>query len=548
MTQTPAPSNGAFSLFYRRGWAYLTVYPPTGAGRPVYQEEIENRMRLMGIPRVPAKTIREMIDRADGEPKPLVEWPGGQALASAISIEIAEDGMSASATIRAPKKGAAPPALSDVEEELAGAGVVFGIDRGAIERTLERQTYGRPVPVAAGRNAVCGASERVRYHFNVNRGKPYLEMDFGRINLKELNFIDYRRKDDLLAELEPPVAAVDGRKVTGEIIPAETDSEIVRLNGGLNTRQSEDGAKLFADCDGNVRLKDGKVIVEPVVTVQNVNYETGNIRFDGSVVIEGSIADGFIVEAAGDIQVGSGVGKATLRAGGSILLKTGINGNGEGRLECGGDLFAKYIESCSAFCRGSVLVEEAIMHSKVTAFKHCVLNGRRSEVIASELIVGGSFWCKKLGNFNEAPTRVSVGVPPELLIDYRSSAANLDAKQAEWDKIERQIELLGKLMRDGRADERATQAWTQLQGTLDGLGLEIAALRARLPGLRESVLASRGSFVVVEETMFKGASVCFGRLEYRAPEKGIRKTILKAGETEVAESGFNYHERPQIEF
>ncbi len=544
--------NGKFDLFYRRGWAFLAVYPPVGTGMPVYPEEIENRMKLLGIPRVSAKTIRDLIEAAGGTAIPLVEWPGGRNLASAVSVDIASDGMSASITIQAPKKGASPPLLSDILEELDHAGVVYGIDKDCIQGILDRQAYGKPVPVAAGTNPVSGRSHRIVHHFNTTRGKPWLEMDFGRINLKELNFIENCHKGDLLAELEPPVAAVDGRKVTGDAITASTDSEVVQLAAGPNTVLSPERDKLHADCDGNVRIADGKILVESVITIKNVNYETGNIRFDGSVVVEGSVADGFIVEAGGDLQVASSVGKATLKAAGSILLKTGINGNGEGRIDCGGDLLAKYIESCTVNCRGNVLVEEAIMHSRVTAFRHCVLNGRRSEVIASELVVGDSFWCKKLGNFNEAVTRLAVGVEPRLLFDYRATAAAIREKQEEWDRIELQLEQLGKLIKDGRTaehgDTRVQLAWTQQQAALDRLGMEIAGLRNQFPNLRDRLLPSRSSIAVIEETMFKGASVMFGTLEYRAPDAGIRRTILRAGENQILESGFNYNERPVLVF
>jgi len=49
MDRRPGSSNGRFELFYRKGWAYLTVYPPAGAGRPVYPEDIENRMKMLGV-------------------------------------------------------------------------------------------------------------------------------------------------------------------------------------------------------------------------------------------------------------------------------------------------------------------------------------------------------------------------------------------------------------------------------------------------------------------------------------------------------------------
>lgn len=535
-----------FRLFYKKGFAYLVVYPPASSEAPLYPEQVEGRMKVMGIPTVRRSVIREAIERASGEPLALVEWPAGRALAAQVAVEIAEDRMSASVTVGAPKKGAAPPTRADILDELRDNGIIFGVDGRRIERLLSERSYGRAVVVAAGVAPVFGKGQRIAYHFNTNRGKPYLEMDFGRINLRELNFIENCIVGDVLAEIEPPVRPIDGHTVTGDIVPAETDHRTVTLKAGRNTHLSTDHTKLFAACDGNVKLTNGVVEVEPVVTVANVSYETGNIHFDGSVVVEGGVADGFVIEADGNIQIGKGVGKVTLKAGGNILLKTGITGNGEGTIDCDGDLFARYIESSTVSCRGNVFVEEAVMHSSVTAFKNCILNGRRSEILASELIVGGSLWCKKLGNVYETPTYVSVGTEPVLLVTYRATMANMESKQAELDKSEQQLEQVERMIRERRSDSRLPQARMQLLSTLDSLNSEISELRRRLPGLRDRLEVSRTSMVVVEDTMYKGAVVMFGNMEYRAPDKGVRKTILKAGVHEIIESGYNYKEKPKL--
>jgi len=505
-------------------------------------------MKLLAIPRVSAKTIRNIIDAASGQAIPLVEWPQGQLLEAAVTVTISEDTMTASVLIQPPKKGAEPPSLVDIEQELKTSGVVFGIDQHTINRIISEGLYGKPIPVAAGMKPVFGSAHRIHYNFNTNRGKPYLEMDFGRINLKELNFIENCRNGDLLAELIPPVSAVDGHTVTGELIPAETDSAIVALHPGRNTRLSEDGSQLYATCDGNVRLANDTVLVDPIIVLNNVNYETGNIHFDGAVVIEGSIADGFTVQAGGNIQVGNSVGRASLHSGGSILLKSGMNGNGKGLITCDGDVFARYIESCSITCSGNIIVEEVIMHSQLHAFGQCVLNGKRAEVIASELVIGGSFWCKKLGNFNEAPTRVYVGIAPTILLDLRSITTEIEQTQIERDKIELKHEQLLKHLIDNQADDRIHRACQQLQETLDELGKKLADLRIRQATLRDKMKASRESLVVVEDTLFKGAIVYFGHLEYRPSDAGIRKLILRAVENHIIEHGFNPNDRPTLDF
>ena len=569
--------DGHFEVYYRHGWAHLIVYPPSGKGKPVYPEEIQNRMKLLNIPKVEPKKIRDIIENASGKPERLVEWPDGARLASQIIVDLADDEMSAWVTVLSPKKGAAPPETEDIIGELESQGIVFGIDREAVEKLLFRRDYDRKVPVAWGRAPVHRQSATIRYHFQVNRGKPYLEMDFGRINLKELNFIENKKTDDLLAELLPPVEPVNGKTVLGRVLPADTEKREVRLQGGKNTKLNEEGTALYAADNGNVRLEKGQIIVEPVVTVENVNYETGNIYFDGSVVVNKGVADGFVVEAEGDIQVGKGVGKAALKAGGNILLKTGINGNNEGRIECDGDLFAKYIESSTVICRNNVIVEEAIMHSRLSAWKHCVLNGRRGEIIGSTLMIGGSLWCKKLGSIYDSPTHAAIGISPEVLSAFREAKEALDKDLEKVSKIEEQLEQIdhalegmkgneteeeseeiltftdqgeapGEHTEGNKKREKLLQIRRQLEDALREMQLTVPDEKQKLHGLRDKLKASRESICVVEDTIYKGAVIMFGREEYRVSEKGARKTILKIGEQGIQESGFNPKEKPELVF
>lgn len=524
------------------------MFPPSGTGRRVYPEEIENRMRLLRVPKVSARVLREAAEAATGEAAPLVEWPEGEALSSSVTVRVSEDGMAAWVKVEPPKKGGAPLQMEDVEEELALQGIVHGLDLPAVERILTRGEFDREVLVARGTPPVHGQGRRVAYLFNINRGKPYLEMDFGRIDLRELNFIDNKHKDDLLASLLPPTKAVDGKTVTGHLAPASPGGEGAKLLAGENTVLSPDGTRIFAARDGNAKLVGQQVVIEPVVTVENVNYETGNIRFEGTVVIRGGIADGFTVEAAGDIQVGKSVGRAFLKAGGSILLKTGINGSGEARLECGEDLYARYIENTRVVCRGNLFVEEAIMHSQITVWKNCLLSGRRSEVIAGSALVGGSFWCKKLGSVYETPTYVAVGTAPNLLTAYREAQKSLDAKMEELDKVEKSLDQFEKAVLEGRGGDKVEAARNQLRASANRLGVEVAGLRREIPRLRERLEPARKSILVAEDMIFPGVTILFGNREFRVPDTGSRKTVLRPGAGGIVESGFSYHHRPRIFF
>ncbi|MFP4642984.1 MAG: FapA family protein, partial [Spirochaetales bacterium] len=299
----------------------------------------------------------------------------------------------------------------------------------------------------------------------------------------------------------------------------------------------------------NVRLDErGIVTVEPVVVVQNVNYETGNIRYNGSVIVEGSVADGFVVEAGGDLQIGKGVGKARLRSGRNLVIKTGINGKNEGYLECGGDLYARFLESCTAHVEGHIFVEEAIMHSEVTSGGNCVFSGKRAEIIGGRVIAGGSIWCRKMGNVNEVGTRAAIGVPPRVLLAYYEARRALSEAEDRVDNAEEALSKLDKAVEEGKRDERIERARKQLKTELPSLREARRRLRQEVPDRREKLVPDRNAILVAEELLFPGTVVTIGTHEYRPSGAGSYKTILHMGTSSIVETGLDPYSPPTLTF
>jgi uncharacterized protein (DUF342 family) len=279
-----------------------------------------------------------------------------------------------------------------------------------------------------------------------------------------------------------------------------------------------------------------------------VGYETGNIDFDGSVVVDKDIADRFVVKAGGDVQVGGGVGRATVEAGGNVLLKRGINGGSEGHIDCGGNLFAKYVESSTIVCKGHVFVEEAIMHSRVSAWHHCVLNGRRAEVIGCAVVVGGSLWCKKLGSIAEAEVHVAVGISPDFLLEYRRTRTELADREDSLERANNQLDQVERALEEGHNTEKLHQAREQLSTEAASVTEQVRSLKRSYHEMRDRLKASSKSMVVVEDTLYKGTTITFGNVEYRAPDRGARKTIFRFDGRSIQELGYNSAEAPRLKF
>lgn len=530
--------DGRFELYYSEGHACLVVYPPKEDGLPVYPEEVVSRMKLLQIPRVRIQKLIEIINEASSLPVKLVEWPEGVLLSSRLTLNISDDKLTVEAQISHPRPGGGELSLAEVHSELKQSGITYGVDEKMIGRVLSERQYGTIFVIASGRRAVQGRESRIQFNFETERQKPFMELKYGRINLKELNFIQNCNPGDVLAELKPAEPAVDGYDVFGNLYPAEMNGEPAELKCGANARI--EGDKVLSVIQGNVILNGDVVEVEEVVVVNNVDYETGNIDFDGSVEVKGTIADGFTVKASGDIEVGKCIGRCHVQAGRNVVLKAGINGDREGRIQCGGNLLAKYLESCSISSSADVLVEEAVMNSQVDAEGSLFLTGKRAELIGGFAVVGKVLLCKKIGNMYDARTGIIIGVSPEIIEEFFELKKTLDTCRERLDKLDEQkmqLKVLRPADREGAA--KILKALEQVEVDISHTSSDISRRVGEMQKLRETIIPYDKSYILAEERIFKGTRISFGLQDHHVPEKGISSSYIYRKGKIIVETGFN---------
>ncbi|MDA3811543.1 MAG: FapA family protein [Spirochaetaceae bacterium] len=538
MNNTESHREGKFDLFYHNGYAEIIVYPPEGTGLPVYPEDIRSRMKILGITQVRLQKLIDIISEAGSHPVKLVEWSEGIFLSSHISISISENLISAEATISAPKPGGGDLSLKDVYDELERLGICNGINEKNINRMIADRSYDRAFLIASGVEPVQGRNSRVEYFFETERIKPFLEMEFGRINLKELNFIQNCNSGDLLAELKPAEPAVDGFNILGDRFPAESIGDPAVLKCGKNAHIKNN--QVFADINGNVILKENSIEVEEVVTVNNVDYETGNIDFDGSVDIKGTIADGFTVKASGDIQIGKCIGRAKVISNRNVVLKAGINGDREGFLQCKGNLLTKYIESATISCGADIFAEEAIMNSQIDIVGSLFLSGRRAELIGGLSIVGGMIHCKKIGNLYGAKTNIILGIHPELIDQFFKAQKRLVTRRDKLDKLDEQLSQLKTIHhKDEESSKKVFQAISKVEEDIHNTSAEISRDIHELQHLKSELIPSEKSYILAEDRIFSGVKLSFGLQDHPVPDKGISSSVIYKKGRDIVEAGYN---------
>ncbi len=168
--------------------------------------------------------------------------------------------------------------------------------------------------------------------------------------------------------------------------------------------------------------------VESVLELNEVGLSTGNIRFDGSVRIQGGIAKGFKVKAGGDLIVHGTVEDACLEAGGNLYLYAPVYGGSNTKLKAKYQLKGQFIQQAQIECGGDLFIEEALMHCQTRAVGKVIIGSEKGRGIVNGGELYGTYLlqAKVLGSVSARNTMISIGNHPTL----EAHLSDLEAQQA----------------------------------------------------------------------------------------------------------------------
>jgi len=330
-----------------------------------------------------------------------------------------------------------PFSEKEVLKSLEGHRIVFGIDGQKVRRMVKKinsdfKTLNDEI-VARGKQPTLGKDGTVTYHFSTQPSTQLKVDSKGRVDHKELDIINNVHEGDLLAEKSLPVAHIPGMDVYGKPVvpPPVKGSSFVP---GRNVYVSEDGLKCFAAKDGQVFLQRKMIQVSPVYTVAgSLGLDTGNVNFNGMVVIQGDIPSGFKVKAHKDIQVDGAVEGAELTAGGNISIRGGFAGQEKGVVRCRGNFEARFVERAQITCHGDIRVETSIVNSKITCFSK--LNLKQGNLLGGAIIAVGGLECREVGSKMGVPTEITIGDKPIIRDRLRDINLKIQERKKTLEKL-----------------------------------------------------------------------------------------------------------------
>ena len=371
--------NSFFQLVITDTGTGIRIFPATEGGEQLFIGDVRDYLEDRAIEYDLVK-LNDAVNAATGEVVMIYNRPVYPER-EAYRLTISEDKMRATAFFYAPSEGAELMTAQELINDLAFRQITTGVRKDIIEAFFLKREYCKEILLAEGTPVREGYDAKVELFFEQNlRAKPQLNED-GSVDYHHLNLINHVAAGDKLAELHPEDPGDPGENIFGEIIkPHAVKGAYIPM--GRNTTLSEDKLLLMAACNGHVVIRESKITVSNVLTVDNVDVSTGNIEYDGSVEVKGIVSSGFSVTASGNIEVKGIVEGAQLTAEGDVVLEHGINGMGKGEIKAKGNVVTKFIENATVTAGGSV-TSESIMHSTVFSGTEINVSGRRAQGLHS---------------------------------------------------------------------------------------------------------------------------------------------------------------------
>lgn len=353
-----------------------------------------------------------------------------------LSLECDAEGLNAWLTVD-PTYALSAPTSADIEVLLQRANLTIGIKPHLLEQAV-LQGYLERSLIAEGIPAQPGTPAWVEYLVTEPLPGPKNLAD-GSVDHHELERVISVKAGALLMRRHPAIEGKAGQTLFGQVIKPEAVADLKLLEGPGTAIASNDPNLLIATRDGMpVKMSQG-VRVEDTLELQDVGVKSGNIRFDGTVIVRGSVQRGYDIEAGADLIIYGPVEGACLKAGSNLYLHAPVYGSAGTTLQARYHIHALFIQQAEIECGGDLSVQDALFHCQARVTGKIVL-GRSltqssgpdsSPVRGKGLANGGQLYSSYLIQLEQAgmpagnETRLAVGRNPstEFLLQ------ELEAKQ-----------------------------------------------------------------------------------------------------------------------
>ncbi len=310
----------------------------------------------------------------------------------------------------------------------------------------------------------------------------------------------------VICTVAPPTEGQAGRNICGREIP-QRKGRRVALQFGDSVEQDNNSHQVRAKIGGRLNVVQQRVWISPLLTVaRNVDFQVGNVNFDGDVLVGGNVLDLFAVKCSRDLVVRGVIEAARIEVGGELVAGGGVAGKEKAVVTVGGGVKARFVDNATLTAGGDVFVQKEAVNAKIVTAGRVVTPGA---LTASTVEARNGVEAAMIGSATGQRTTVVVGYDRPT--------------QRRLGQLEREMEELGERMKSDRAklDSMLKRQATLPEGQRGRLTTLLVAVKEEMEKmavmeteqktLQETVKASREATIQVSRMIREGTTVQLGR-------------------------------------
>jgi len=452
-----------------------------------------------------------------------------------VTIDI-KDNMSASMTI-IPAKGGHPVDLPMVKKALADQGIRHGFLLDAIRIAIVTGEANELVIVEA-KPAIDGKDAEFKCVVPEIKVRTPRIAENGNVNYRDLGDITVVERGERIMYRVPATQGSPSTDIFGKIIepiPGVDTPFAENLKGIIVDKK--DPNLLIASETGQPIIVENGITIENTMSLKKVDLSTGNITFEGSIIVIGDVASGMSVQARGDITVKGMVENADLDAGGDILIRGAVIGRDDKQsgstniatLKAKGSITAKFTENACLKSNNNVYVQDWVIRSDINAVNEIIVGSNSS---SKGQIIGGKI---KSGILVKAMSfGSSAGVKTEIEVGNELDVKNgLDSVNTQIFKQEQILKEIHKKIASlkNNPTEHAKRLLEETQHAHVAVDKSIAALHLKRDELKFEKKRTVNAKLIIEKSIFSGVNVCVaGKVKEFKEDTGRRTLTVKDNE------------------
>ncbi len=432
----------------------------------------------------------------------------------ALKLRIDARKMNAFLTIPA-ESSAEEVTIDIIMDYLLQSGIVFGINKEAVNKMVERDVRDRPIKIASGLESVKGKDGTVKFYFKTDvELKPKVLPD-GSVDYRDLQLAQNAAKDQVLAERIPPTTGTPGKNIIGEEVPAEPGSAAFLMAGKNTDFKDEAQNVLVSQVDGNVKLRTGnKVVVDTVFNVEhNVDFSTGDLDVTGDVYINGNVLSSFKVKATGNVVVNGLVEDAEINAGGDVLVRRGFIGTGKGIINAQGKVVVKFVDNQTINAGTEIHIGEEAFHSKLTAGKAIIMVKGFGKLVGGEAHAGEFIEVNTIGSELHVRTNVSIAMGNDLTGEVDLIDDEVSRLKERLEEVTQRMMGLVDRVPESELTNGQKRFLRSLENSSEVINSKIIKLIEEKKSMEDNILNMKKTYIKVRKNIHPRSNIRIGWLK-----------------------------------